>query len=58
MSHEAGCSIIEAASGITDIAARWGGEELAVYLPQLAIDQAIMVAERIRMRMEEETEPG
>ncbi|OUM96462.1 MAG: diguanylate cyclase [Thermobacillus sp. ZCTH02-B1] len=41
----------------TDIAARWGGEELAVYLPLVRIDQALRVAERIRQRVEAETDP-
>ena len=40
-----------------DIAARWGGEELAVYLPQVSKDQAIRIAERIRRRVMEETHP-
>ncbi|MBW4083939.1 diguanylate cyclase [Paenibacillus sp. S150] len=40
-----------------DIAARWGGEELAVYLPQLGVQQAVFVAERIRKRVMGETEP-
>lgn len=40
-----------------DIAARWGGEEFAVYLPQLNAAQTIKVAERIRMRVLKETEP-
>lgn len=41
----------------TDIAARWGGEELAIYLPQSTIDQTMRVAERIRLRIDEETKP-
>lgn len=42
----------------TDIAARWGGEELAIYLPQADMHQACRVAERIRKRVCEETEPS
>ena len=62
--HQQGDKILKQVSGIikssirqTDLAARWGGEELAIYLPQLGIRQAIVVAERIRKRVEEETEP-
>lgn len=49
--------IIKGSIRDTDIAARWGGEEMAVYLPKLQLDQALMVAERIRRRVEEETDP-
>lgn len=41
----------------TDIAARWGGEELAVYLPDTMQDTAMEVAERIRFRIQEQTNP-
>ena len=41
----------------SDIAARWGGEELAVYLPLMNIEQAFKVAERIRNRIHKETDP-
>ncbi|MDT3425672.1 diguanylate cyclase (GGDEF)-like protein [Paenibacillus forsythiae] len=41
-----------------DLAARWGGEELALYLPQLNAQQAYVVAERIRKRVQEETNPS
>ncbi|NGQ97267.1 sensor domain-containing diguanylate cyclase [Brevibacillus sp. SYP-B805] len=41
----------------TDIAARWGGEELAVYLPRVDIPSALMIAERIRSHVEKETVP-
>lgn len=62
--HQRGDKILKQVSGIvktsirqSDIAARWGGEELAVYLPGLGIEQALQVAERIRIRVAEETEP-
>lgn len=42
----------------SDIAARWGGEELAVYLPQIRSDQAYRIAERIRTRVEQGTHPS
>ncbi|MGG4455995.1 sensor domain-containing diguanylate cyclase [Brevibacillus porteri] len=41
----------------SDIAARWGGEELAVYLPRVDKDTAHSVAERIRECVEQETSP-
>lgn len=40
-----------------DIAARWGGEELAVYLPGIRSEQAYRIAERIRQHVEQETDP-
>ncbi len=49
--------IIKSSIRDSDIAARWGGEELAVYLPQVAKDQTIRIAERIRVRVLEETNP-
>lgn len=51
------CEIIKSSIRESDIAARWGGEELAVYLPQLTIEQTLRIAERIRARIEHETNP-
>lgn len=50
--------IIRASIRETDIAARWGGEELAIYLPQVMTEQAVRIAERIRTKVEAETEPS
>lgn len=62
--HQVGDDILIHVSGIIkssirdgDIAARWGGEELAVYLPLLELEQTEKVAERIRSRVENETNP-
>ncbi|WP_246009433.1 sensor domain-containing diguanylate cyclase [Brevibacillus fluminis] len=41
----------------SDVAARWGGEELAVYLPHVEEATAFSVAERIRASVEQETNP-
>ncbi|WNR46543.1 diguanylate cyclase domain-containing protein [Paenibacillus roseipurpureus] len=49
--------IIKSCIRDSDIAARWGGEELAIYLPQVSKDQTIRIAERIRKRVFEETHP-
>ncbi|WP_241734600.1 GGDEF domain-containing protein [Paenibacillus alvei] len=62
--HQIGDKILNQVSRIirssireTDIAARWGGEELAIYLPQLTLPQTLGVAERIRTRVANETDP-
>jgi diguanylate cyclase (GGDEF)-like protein len=41
-----------------DTAARYGGEEFAVILPQADLDGALVVAERLRKRIEETQMPG
>lgn len=50
-------SIIRSSIRNDDIAARWGGEELAIYLPTVSKPKAVQIAERIRDRVEEETDP-
>lgn len=40
-----------------DVCARWGGEELAIYMPQVSVRQALDYAEVIRKRVAEETRP-
>ncbi|MBD0379311.1 diguanylate cyclase [Paenibacillus sp. WST5] len=49
--------IIKSCIRDSDIAARWGGEELAVYLPQVGKEQTQRIAERIRLRVQQETSP-
>jgi diguanylate cyclase (GGDEF)-like protein len=63
--HQKGDKILKEVSEIVkssirqgDIAARWGGEELSVYLPLMGVEQALYVAERIRKRVMTETEPS
>ncbi|WP_276913811.1 sensor domain-containing diguanylate cyclase [Aneurinibacillus aneurinilyticus] len=41
----------------SDIAARWGGEEMAVYLPKVQSDIAQQVAERLRLNVMRKTHP-
>lgn len=41
-----------------DTAARYGGEEFAVILPQAALEGALIVAERLRSRLETTEVPG
>ncbi|AJS57835.1 sensor domain-containing diguanylate cyclase [Paenibacillus sp. IHBB 10380] len=63
--HQKGDKILKKVSEIiktsirkSDTPARWGGEELAIYLPQMSIKQGLIVSERIRRRVEEETNPS
>ncbi|MEX2414747.1 MAG: sensor domain-containing diguanylate cyclase [Paenibacillaceae bacterium] len=62
--HQVGDEILIKVSSIitqcirdTDIAARWGGEEFAVYLPQMTRENAFKVTDRIREHIFEETSP-
>ncbi|UII55196.1 diguanylate cyclase [Cytobacillus spongiae] len=41
----------------TDIGARWGGEELAVYLPKVPLDVGVTIAKRIVKKVAEHTNP-
>ncbi|MEW5320999.1 diguanylate cyclase [Geobacillus thermoleovorans] len=41
-----------------DVAARWGGEELAVYLPNVPLSDAVAVARRIMEKVREQTIPA
>nr|WP_249316887.1 GGDEF domain-containing protein [Bacillus sp. FJAT-50079] len=41
----------------TDIGARWGGEELAIYLPGVSLEDGIAVARRLREYVPKETSP-
>jgi diguanylate cyclase (GGDEF)-like protein len=43
--------------GDSDVGARWGGEELAIYLPKLEIENGKMIAERLLERVELSTNP-
>lgn len=51
-------NIIRESAGPNDLCARWGGEEIAIYLPQVSSEQAKMIAETIRQRVPESTTPS
>ncbi|MCR8641757.1 diguanylate cyclase [Paenibacillus sp. N1-5-1-14] len=62
--HQVGDQILKQVSAIiqnsvreSDVAARWGGEELAIYLPHIYKEQTLKIAERIRQNVMKETNP-
>lgn len=63
--HDVGDQVLQQASEIfnlairgIDIAARWGGEEFILLLPQTDSEGAVLIAERIRITMENHDFPG
>lgn len=40
-----------------DIGARWGGEELAIYLPKVALTTGVAIANRLAAKVRQETNP-
>jgi diguanylate cyclase (GGDEF)-like protein len=40
-----------------DVGARWGGEELAIYLPKASIDEGMVIAERLVKKVAKSTNP-
>ncbi|WP_079510072.1 sensor domain-containing diguanylate cyclase [Mesobacillus jeotgali] len=42
----------------TDIGARWGGEELAIYLPGAPLEIGVMIAKRLVDKVEQHTNPN
>lgn len=51
------CAIIKSTVRKSDISARWGGEELAIYLPEADEQIGYQIAETVRLRVASETEP-
>ena len=49
--------IIQANIRSTDVGARWGGEELAIYLPRVSMETGIQIAERLVIKVREESNP-
>lgn len=41
----------------TDVGARWGGEELAIYLPKIPLDTGVAIAQRLVSAVEDSTTP-
>ena len=50
-------NIIKYNIGEDDVAARWGGEEISIYLPQVDLKTGISIAERIVKCVRENTSP-
>lgn len=42
----------------SDIGARWGGEELAIYLPKVTLSAGVAIADRLVERVAESTDPN
>ena len=42
----------------SDVGARWGGEELAIYLPRVPLEAGIAIAERLLVRVRDSSEPA
>lgn len=62
--HTIGDKVIVQAAGIiknnirsTDVAARWGGEELAVYLPEATLQEGVDLANDISHQVSKNTDP-
>lgn len=62
--HQVGDSVLIQVANVifnnirsSDIGARWGGEELAIYLPKVPLDIGISIAERLVNKVGEETDP-
>ncbi|WP_226036404.1 sensor domain-containing diguanylate cyclase [Aquibacillus saliphilus] len=62
--HDAGdelliqvANIIVSKLGKNDFAARWGGEELAVYLPEVSLNEGMDLALQLVNQVEEKTKP-
>lgn len=51
-------SIIQENIRDTDIGARWGGEELAIYLPKVPLQVAVVIAERLVNKVSTQTSPS
>ncbi|WP_066292259.1 sensor domain-containing diguanylate cyclase [Bacillus sp. FJAT-29937] len=62
--HQVGDEVIIQVAGLinanirgTDIGARWGGEELAIYLPEVSLIAGVVIAERLVARVYECSNP-
>lgn len=50
-------NIIEHNIRSSDVGARWGGEELAIYLPNVSLETGISIAERLVVKVSEQSNP-
>jgi len=50
-------NIIKGSIRESDIGARWGGEELAIYLPKVPLETAVVIAQRILNKVSESSDP-
>ena len=50
-------NVIKANIREKDIGARWGGEELAIYLPMVSLDDGTAIAKRLIKKVEENSNP-
>ncbi|MCQ6274407.1 GGDEF domain-containing protein [Bacillus sp. V3B] len=50
-------NIIQANIRGTDIGARWGGEELAIYLPRVSLETGVQIANRLVTKVSESSNP-
>ncbi|MCA1032364.1 diguanylate cyclase [Bacillus timonensis] len=50
-------NLIQSSIRDSDIGARWGGEELAIYLPHIQSDIGMTISERIIKKVESQTNP-
>ncbi len=62
--HQTGDAVIVQVANIikenvrdSDIGARWGGEELAIYLPKVGLTTGISIANRLAAKVRQETSP-
>ena len=47
------CALVERTIRFSDILVRWGGEEFLIVLPETALAEAILLAEKLRIRIAE-----
>lgn len=50
-------SIMQKILGLQEFGARWGGEELAIYLPNWKLEKAVNLAKELSSRVREEIQP-
>ena len=50
-------NLIQGSIRESDIGARWGGEELAIYLPRVSLEYGVAISQRILNKVSERSEP-